>query len=150
VKTLLENQSGLVIDEVKRLVEKKIREIQVELGDPLQYLDKNSFDKALRDFKIVVVEFAAPWCNPCKTFTPVFKRVARKYRREQERGEILFAYLDTDKAPEIADRYNVDNIPTTIIFVNGHVADVILGATQEAKLLDRINSIVKEIVRSQK
>jgi len=132
-------------ERIAELVEKKIEEIERTLGDPLIYADKDNFDKLLSKYKVVVVEFSAPWCNPCKAYTPVFKRVARKLMNP-EKG-IIFVYLDTDKAPEIADRYSVENIPTTIIFVNGHVADVIIGATQESKLEERVNNIVKEVVK---
>ena len=138
--------AGGVVEEIKRLVDEKLREIDEKLGDPLLYLDKNSFDKVLSKYRVVVVEFATPWCNPCKAYTPVFRRVARKLAAP-EKG-VVFAYLDTDKAPEIADRYSVDNIPTTIIFVNGHIADVILGATQESKLYERVQNIVREVVKS--
>ena len=132
-------------EKITKLVEKKIEEIEKTLGDPLIYAEKDNFDQLLNKYKVVVVEFSAPWCNPCKAYTPVFKRVARKLMNP-EKG-IVFVYLDTDKAPEIADRYSVENIPTTIIFVNGHVADVIIGATQESKLEERVNNIVKEVVK---
>jgi len=133
-------------EKLVKAVEKKLNMLERELGDPLLYLDKENFDKILSRYKVVVVEFSAPWCNPCKAYTPVFKRVARKLA-SPERG-VVFAYLDSDKAPEIADRYNVENIPTTIIFVNGHIADVIIGATQESKLVERVQNIVKEVLRS--
>jgi thioredoxin 1 len=133
------------VEEITRLIEKKINDIEREMGDPLLYLDSSNFDKILSKYKVVVVEFSAPWCNPCKAYTPVFKRVARRLAAP-EKG-VVFAYLDTDKAPDIADRYNVENIPTTIIFVNGHVADVIIGATQESKLEERVNNIIKEVIR---
>ncbi len=132
------------INSIKELVNEKIKIIEKELGDPLVYAGKDDFDKLLSRYKVVVVEFSAPWCNPCKAYTPVFKRVARKLA-SPEKG-IIFVYLDTDQAPEIADRYSVDNIPTTIIFVNGHVADVIMGATQESRLEERVLNIVKEVI----
>ncbi len=140
--------SATLVSEAKKLIasiERKINEIERELGDPLLYLDKDNFDKVLSKYRVVVVEFSAPWCNPCKAYTPVFKRVARKLA-SPEKG-IVFAYLDTDKAAEIADRYNVENIPSTIIFVNGHIADVIIGATQESKLEERVRNIIKEVIR---
>jgi thioredoxin 1 len=133
------------VEKLKRLIDEKIKIIEKELGDPLIYATKDDFDKILSKYKVVVVEFSAPWCNPCKAYTPVFKRVARKLSNP-EKG-IVFVYLDTDQAPEIADRYSVDNIPTTIIFVNGHVADVIMGATQESRLEERVLNIAKEVFK---
>ena len=134
-----------VLRELKELVDRRVKELDRELGDPLIYLNKENFDEYISRYKVVVVEFSAPWCNPCKAYTPVFKRVARRLANP-EKG-VIFAYLDTDEAPEIADRYSVDNIPTTIIFVNGHVADVILGVTQESRLVERVQNILKEVLR---
>ncbi|KSW12219.1 hypothetical protein CF15_05540 [Pyrodictium occultum] len=133
-----------VAAELRKLVEQKIRRIEQDLGDPLYYIEKD-FDKVIERYPVAVVEFSAPWCNPCKAYTPVFRRVARRLIEEYN-GKVLFAYLDTDKLPETADRYNVENIPTTIIFVNGHVADVIMGATTESRLEDKVRSILKEVV----
>lgn len=134
-----------LLDNVKKLVEEKIRFIEKRFGDPLLYLNKDNFDDVLAKYKIVVVEFATSWCNPCKAYTPVFKRVARLFS-SPENG-IVFAYVDTDESPELADRYGIDNIPTTVIFIDGHVADVITGATQESKLRNRVESLVKELHR---
>ena len=135
-----------IANDVEKLVEKKIERIEKELGDPLIYADSSNFDQLLSKYKVVVVEFSAPWCNPCKAYTPVFKRVARRLM-DPSKG-LVFVYLDTDKAPDIADRYSVENIPTTIIFVNGHVADVIVGATQESRLEERVRNIAREVIRS--
>jgi len=131
-------------EQIEKLVEEKIKQLELELGDPLVYADKD-FDKLLEKYPIVVVEFAAPWCNPCKAYTPVFRRVARKVMNKYG-DKIVFVYLDTDKLPEIADRYSIENIPTTIVFVNGHVADVIIGATQESRLEDKVLSIAREVL----
>jgi len=138
---------NLVQNEARRLLEsiqRKVEQLEHQLGDPLLYLDKDTFDETLSKYKVAVVEFSAHWCNPCKAYTPVFKRVARKLANP-EKG-VIFAYLDTDRAPEIADRYNVENIPSTIVFVNGHIADVIIGATPESKLEERIRGIIDEVV----
>jgi len=138
-----------VIDEmaeqIKKLVDRKIGQIEQELGDPLYYAGKD-FDEVIEKYPVAVVEFAAPWCNPCKAYTPVFRRVARKLMKEYS-GRIIFMYMDTDQLPEIADRYNIENIPTTIIFVNGHVADVIMGATQESRLEEKVRNILKEVTK---
>lgn len=134
-----------IVGEVRRLVEEKIRSLEKKFGDPLLYLDKNNFDEVLTKYKIVVVEFASSWCNPCKAYTPVFRRVAR-ILSAPEKG-VVFAYVDTDESPDLADRYGVNNIPTTIVFVDGHVADVVMGATQESRLKDRVEAIIKEAIR---
>ncbi len=134
-----------VADEIDRLVEKRLKALHEKVGDPLLYVKPSEFNKLISSNKLVVVDFSASWCIPCKAYLPVFRRVARRLKR---RG-VVFAYLDTDEGSEIADKYHVDNIPTTIIFVNGHVADVIVGVTQEKKLEERIENILKELERKQ-
>lgn len=137
-----------IAEQIKKLVDRKIEQIEQELGDPLYYAGKD-FDELIEKHLVAVVEFATPWCNPCKAYTPVFRRVARRLMKEYS-GRVVFMYLDTDQLPEIADRYNIENIPTTIIFVNGHVADVITGATQESRLEEKVRSILKEVAKQQK
>ncbi len=132
-------------EEISELVERRLKQLHEKIGDPLVYLKPEEFDKVIRSNKIVVVDFSASWCVPCKAYLPVFRRVARRLRT---RG-VLFAYLDTDEGSDIADKYHVDNIPTTIIFVDGHVADVIVGVTQEKKLEERIENILKEVERKE-
>ncbi|BES81479.1 thioredoxin family protein [Pyrodictium abyssi] len=134
-----------IAERIKKLVDRKIEQIEQELGDPLYYAGKD-FDELIEKYPVAVVEFAAPWCNPCKAYTPVFRRVARRLMKEYS-GRVVFMYLDTDQLPEIADRYNIENIPTTIIFVNGHVADVIMGATQESRLEEKVRSILEEVAK---
>ena len=137
------NELRKLAEELNRLVDRRLRDIHEKIGDPLVYVKPSEFNRLITSNKVVVVDFSASWCVPCKAYLPVFRRVARRMKKHG----IVFAYLDTDEGSEIADKYHVDNIPTTIIFVNGHVADVIVGVTQEKKLEERIENVVKELKR---
>ena len=136
--------AAALLRELERLVSERLRRLEEVVGDPLVYIKPSEFDKVIASKRVVVVNFSASWCIPCKAYLPVFKRVARKMRK---RGDVLFAYLDTDEGSDIADKYHVDNIPTTIIFVDGHVAEVIVGVTQEKRLEEKVESILKEVER---
>ena len=136
--------AAALLRELERLVSERLRRLEEVVGDPLVYIKPSEFDKVIASKRVVVVNFSASWCIPCKAYLPVFKRVARKMRK---RSDVLFAYLDTDEGSDIADKYHVDNIPTTIIFVDGHVAEVIVGVTQEKRLEEKVESILKEVER---
>ena len=62
----------------------------------------------------VVVDFWAEWCGPCKTMAPVYERVAAEME-----PELRFLKVDTEREPELANRYGIRGIPTMMVFRNG-------------------------------
>ena len=62
----------------------------------------------------VIVDFWAPWCQPCRVFTPVFKQAARQFA-----GQFVFAKVDTQANPLAGDYYQIRGVPTLVIFKNG-------------------------------
>src|SRR3989338_3723982 len=77
----------------------------------------------------VVVDFYADWCNPCKIMSPSFEKAAAKVT------SVKFAKLNVDGAQEIAMRYGVMSIPSTIVFKNGQPVDMRSGALSEAEII---------------
>jgi len=74
---------------------------------------KGKFDSVISDSRPVIVDFHALWCNPCKMQSPILKEVA------SELGErVRIIKIDVDKNNEIASRYNVQSVPTLIVFKN--------------------------------
>ncbi|MET1101966.1 MAG: thioredoxin family protein [Pyrodictiaceae archaeon] len=138
-----------VVESIEEKVAAIIKRLERDLGDPIVYVkDREKFLEILSEYKVVVANFSAPWCNPCKAYLPVFRRIARGYLKKYGNESIVFIYADTDAMPDIADKYKVDNIPTTIVFIHGHVADVIVGVTTESRLQEKLDSIIKEVFRS--
>lgn len=75
---------------------------------------KGNFDSLINDIRPVVVDFHALWCSPCKMQTPILKEVAT------ELGDrIKVIKIDVDQNNEIASKYNIQSVPTLIIFKNG-------------------------------
>jgi thioredoxin 1 len=75
---------------------------------------KGNFDSVIQDIRPVVVDFHALWCSPCKMQSPILKEIAT------ELGDrIKVIKIDVDQNSEIASRYNVQSVPTLIIFKNG-------------------------------
>lgn len=101
-------------------------------------LKKDNFDETIKNNEVVIVDFWASWCMPCKMVAPVFENLAKKYK-----GKILFAKVNVDENPEIAERFGIMSIPNFIIFKNGEKIGEIVGAMPEAVLEEKILSFLK-------
>ncbi len=91
-------------------------------GAPIEGTSENL--AALLSGKLpVVIDFWAPWCNPCVGFAPVFKQVA-----EEKKGTVRFIKIDTEANPQLAAQHQIRSIPTIMVFRNGQRIDMINGA----------------------
>ncbi len=99
---------------------------------PIVTLTTSDFDRYLSDGRPVFVDFWAVWCPPCKAMEPVVDRLAAKYS-----DKVVFGKLNTDEQSDIATRYDVQSIPTFMVFKNGRPVDTAIGAVGELAL-DRL------------
>nr|2XBI_A Chain A, THIOREDOXIN [Schistosoma mansoni] len=84
--------------------------------------------------KLVVVDFFATWCGPCKTIAPLFKELSEKY-------DAIFVKVDVDKLEETARKYNISAMPTFIAIKNGEKVGDVVGASI-AKVEDMIKKFI--------
>jgi len=117
----------ILADKAKRLVSEK------SSHDSVVELTEANFDKLVNGPKPTFVDFWAVWCGPCRTMEPVVERLAAKLG-----GTVNFGKLNVDEHPGIATRYEVQSIPTFMIFKNGRPVDAVIGTMQEAPLEQRI------------
>jgi len=106
-------------------------------GHGIIELTAGNFDAQIRSSKPTFVDYWAVWCGPCKTMEPVVERLAKKFS-----GQMNFGKLNVDEQPEVATRYDVQSIPTFMIFRNGAPVDAAIGAVPEASLEQRIRKVL--------
>ena len=95
----------------------------------------SDFDKLVKSSKgkLIVIDFTASWCGPCKMIAPAYEELSGEYT------DSVFCKVDVDEVPDIAQRYEVMAMPTFLFLKNGEVVDRFSGASIE-KLRDTIIS----------
>ncbi|WP_000102976.1 thioredoxin TrxC [Vibrio mimicus] len=93
-----------------------------------------NFSALLQSDKPVVVDFWAPWCNPCVGFAPVFSDVAA-----ERKGRVRFIKIDTEAQQNLAAHFQIRSIPTIMVFKNGQRIDMINGALPKSQFDQWLN-----------
>ena len=88
----------------------------------LQHFNEASFDQALAQPGLLVADFWAEWCGPCKMLGPVVEQLAGTYD-----GKAVVGKVNVDEEPELARRYGIMSIPTVIFFKDGQEIDKRIG-----------------------
>ena len=96
--------------------------------------EKNFEQEVLKSKNPVVIDFWAEWCGPCRMFSPIIDEVSENYKN------VNFAKLNVDENEAIAKQYNIMSIPTTIMFKNGKVHAMMIGAIPKDALKKWIDS----------
>jgi len=100
-------------------------------------LNEANFDSQIGQ-GVVLVDFWAAWCGPCKIQGPIVEQVAK-----QISGAAKIAKLDVDAAKKIAQRFSIDSIPTLIVFKDGKPVQQFVGITQAETLVSAIQAALK-------
>ena len=95
----------------------------------------NNFDELLQSEKLVVVDFWATWCGPCRMLSPILDEV-----EEEMAGKIEVVKVNVDDADEVAAQYRIMSIPTLLFFKGGQIVDKTVGAMPKNVLVDKINA----------
>lgn len=117
--------------EIERIKERKLKEMlaqqaekesEAQVKPEVMELTGENFDRVTSSDNPTLVDFWAEWCGPCKTMHPVFESLSKKY------PSIQFARVNVDNNQNIAMKYNVQSIPTFIMFKAGQQVDQMMGA----------------------
>ena len=94
-----------------------------------------NFEELLQDEKLVIVDFWATWCGPCRMLSPLLDEV-----EEEMADKVTVVKVNVDDADEIAMKYRIMNIPTLLFFKGGQLVDKTVGAMPKNVLVDKINA----------
>lgn len=101
-------------------------------------LNEATFAAQVLDAELpVVVDFGAPWCQPCRAIEPAMRELAGEYE-----GRLVVGAVNVDEAPELAARYGITGMPTLVFFQGGREVGRLRGAAPKAKLQEAFEAIL--------
>lgn len=115
-------------------------------GGVMQVTD-NNIHQILSSDNLVIIDFYASWCKPCRMMAPVIEKLARKYK-----GRVIVCRCDVDDYGEMATAYGVRNIPNIVFFFQGNVVDRSVGLVPKETLIRKIQNtlaVQKQLERLQ-
>lgn len=103
----------------------------------LQHLNSKDFDEKISGSKgVVMVDFFATWCGPCRMLTPILESA-----QEDLQDKATIYKVDVDECIDIAKRFGIMSVPTMIIFKDGKQVDKIIGLKQKEQLVDLLSNM---------
>jgi thioredoxin 1 len=135
-------------EELERIMQRKMNEfsLRTKKNDhiesnqlaatttPITLTDQN-FNEMVGKHPLLIVDFWAPWCGPCKMVSPVIAELSQELA-----GKAVFGKLNVDENPMIASTYGIQSIPTIAIFKNGKAVDGIIGAASKSHVMSKLST----------
>jgi thioredoxin 1 len=103
----------------------------------VKILNDANFESVIKENSLVLVDFYADWCGPCRMMAPVIEELAKELE-----GKIVVAKINVDENPDTAAKFQIFSIPTFILFKDGKAEQKILGAVGKAGLLEKIKPYI--------
>ena len=95
----------------------------------VKMIDKNNFEEVKNSDKLVLLDFYADWCGPCRMVAPILHEIA------EERPDVIVGKINVDNEEELAMQFGVYSIPTLVVMKNGEIVRQVSGARPKAQLL---------------
>jgi len=125
-------------DEELRLInEKRMKKLQQlinekellrNIREPLN-LEDTTFFQTINKFPIMLVDFWAPWCGPCRMMSPIIDQIGKDYL-----GKLVIGKINVDENPLIARQFSISSIPTLMLFKRGKEVNKIIGSVSRNKI----------------
>jgi thioredoxin 1 len=103
-------------------------------------ITKDNFADIVKNNKVVVVDFWAPWCGPCRMIAPIIEELVEEYK---DKG-VAVGKINTDEEQELAIQFGIRSIPTVLFFKDGELADSMIGAAPKQFYEEKINALLGE------
>ena len=108
------------------------------MGEFTKEFTTNNFDsEVIKSNKLVLVDFWAEWCGPCRQISPTIDQVATEYQ-----GKAIIGKVNIDHHPSIASDYGIRSIPSLLVFSDGKVQQQIVGAVGKGELMEALNKLL--------
>jgi thioredoxin 1 len=127
-------------EEILALQQKKVM-LQSQHGvqnKPILLTDSN-FSSEVSKNNVMVVDFWAAWCGPCRMVGPVIEQLANEYA-----GKVTFGKLNVDENPAVSQNFGIQSIPTILVFHKGKRVDGLLGAVPKAYIESKFKPYLEE------
>ena len=103
----------------------------------MKTVNKNEFKELLSNKKIVLVDFFATWCGPCKMLAPVLEELHDDFKDDEL---VVITKVDVDEEQELLNKYRITSVPTLLLFKEGELVDKAIGYRSKNQLADMINA----------
>ncbi len=102
------------------------------MGKPIEVTD-DTFESTIADNKLVLVDFWAPWCGPCRMVAPVLDEIAGEHG-----DKVTIAKVNTDENQVVASKHGIMSIPTMMLFKDGEKIDQMVGALPKPQIMAKL------------
>ena len=104
------------------------KELLKNIKEPLN-LDDSNFDQTINKYPLLLVDFWAPWCGPCRMMSPIIDQVGKEYI-----GKVVVGKVNVDENPNISAQFGISSIPTLILFKRGQAVNNIIGSVSKSRI----------------
>lgn len=102
-----------------------------------QIINSENFDELANSGKLIVLDFWATWCGPCKRIAPIVEALAEEYK-----DQAIIGKCDVEEDEELSIRFGVRNIPTILFIKNGEVKDKVVGLVPKQALEEKLKALL--------
>ncbi len=103
----------------------------------LQYLNQGNFEETLQENDVVLIDFYADWCGPCKALQPALENLSQEFD-----GKVTIAKVNVDQNPGLSQKFGVRSIPALFYFKKGEVAGKQVGLQTQHVIAQNLNQLL--------